>query len=347
MDKIVKFIDCYIPITYCNLQCKYCYIKQSDKFQNKIPGFRYSAEYIGKALSQKRLGGICHINLCGGGETLIPQEITGIIEELLKQGHYLFVVTNGTLSKRFDEILNLDQKLLRHLGFKFSFHYDELICKNLMDTFFENVKKVQKAGCSFSIELTPHDEIIDERKQIINKCIKEVGAACHVTVARKDNYATKPILTNLSKKEYFDTWSVFKSKLFKFKMSTFNKKRNEFCYAGEWSLYVNLGSGVARQCYCSNFEQNIFENIDKPLKFLAIGNNCKEAHCYNSHAFLTLGLIPNLKTPTYASLRNRKTNRGEWLNSDMKQVLSQKLYKNNRKRTFVERVIINLINSKW
>ena len=40
----------------------------------------------------------------------------------------------------------------------------------------------------------------------------------------------------------------------------------------------------------------------KPIRFEAIGCKCTQPHCYNGHAFLTLGDIPELNTPTYASL---------------------------------------------
>ena len=76
---------------------------------------------------QKRgLGGTCIINLTGGGETLIPKEMPQYIYQLLLQGHFLEVVTNGTLTSRFDEIAKFPRNLLEHLEFKFSFHYAEL-----------------------------------------------------------------------------------------------------------------------------------------------------------------------------------------------------------------------------
>ena len=70
---IKRFIDCYIPVTQCNLKCHYCYISQLDAFQKKPADFRYSPEHIGKALSMERMQGPCVFNLCGGGETLIPE----------------------------------------------------------------------------------------------------------------------------------------------------------------------------------------------------------------------------------------------------------------------------------
>ncbi len=56
MDKMKKFIDCYIPTETCNFRCHYCYIAQHRKFNNKIAEFKYSPEYIAKALSKERLG---------------------------------------------------------------------------------------------------------------------------------------------------------------------------------------------------------------------------------------------------------------------------------------------------
>ena len=118
-----------------------------DIFAAQLPEFRYTAEHIAKALSAERLGGICHINICGGGETLLPPEITDITHELLRQGHYIMIVNNGTVSKRFDGLLDFDEELLKHLGFKFSFHYLEFLNKGLMQRFLDNVSKIGRASC--------------------------------------------------------------------------------------------------------------------------------------------------------------------------------------------------------
>ena len=101
MDKIKRFIDCYIPTETCNFRCHYCYITQNRKFNNKVAKFNYTPEYIAKALSKERLGGVCLINFCAGGETLIAEEVIDIIKALLVEGHYVMVVTNGSLTKRF------------------------------------------------------------------------------------------------------------------------------------------------------------------------------------------------------------------------------------------------------
>ena len=77
------------------------------------------------ALQRKTWGGV-PFNLCGGGETLLPPQMTDILYELLAQGHYLAVVTNGTVTKRFEEICDFPEEFRKRLLFKFSFHYTEL-----------------------------------------------------------------------------------------------------------------------------------------------------------------------------------------------------------------------------
>lgn len=343
MDSIKRFIDCYVPVTGCTLRCNYCYITQHRLFDAKLPKFNYPPEHVRKALSKERLGGTCLINLCGGGETLLPPEIIGYIKELLEEGHYVMIVTNATVDKRFDEISKFPTELTKRLFFKFSYHYLELKRKNLLERFFNNIKKVRDAGCSFTLEATPSDEwipYIDEMKQV---AIDNVGAVCHITIARDERDPDKlPILTSQPREEYEKTWNTFDSALFNYKLSIFEKKRKEFCYAGDWSFYLNLATGTMTQCYCSYFSQNIFENIEAPIKFKAIGNNCSQHHCYNGHAYLALGNIPQLDSPTYAELRNRTCADGsEWLKPEMKHFMSTKLWQSNKEYPVLKKASTN------
>ena len=105
MDKITKFIECLLPVTACNLKCSYCYIIQEGRRKQETFKLSHSPEFIAKALSKKRLGGICYISICGAGETLIPEDSTKLIKAILEEGHYVNVTTNGTLEHRFDEII--------------------------------------------------------------------------------------------------------------------------------------------------------------------------------------------------------------------------------------------------
>ena len=93
----------------------------------------------------------------------------------------------------------------------------------------------------------------------------------------------------MSKDEYVNTWSVLKSDMFKLKMDLFGKKRKEFCYAGAWSLLVDLSSGEASQCYGRMNTQNIFKNLNKPIQFRPVGYSCMQPFCFNGHAHILLG----------------------------------------------------------
>lgn len=344
-ESLKRFIDIYVPVTTCTLHCHYCYIFHQGLFRNKLPEFKYSPEIVKKALSKERLGGICLLNLCAGGETLLHPQITDYIRVLLENGHYVMVVTNATVSKRFEEIAQFPKELLSRLFFKFSYHYLELKKKNLFDLFFNNIRKMRDAGCSFTLELTPNDESIPYIDDIKQRAINELGAACHVTIARDDVApgADKPILTKLDKEKFYETWAVFDSDMMNFKKTIFGVKRKEFCYAGDWSFYLNLGTGLMTQCYCSFKQQQIFENPDKSIDFTPVGHRCSMPHCYNGHAFLTLGCIPEHKSITYAQLRNRVCADGtEWLQPNVKEFFSCKLKDNNREYSYWEKVFHRL-----
>ncbi len=330
MEKIKRFIDCYIPTETCNFRCHYCYIAQKRKYNNRLMKLTHDCYTIARALSKERLGGTCLFNLCAGGETLLSDDVIPLVEALLKDGHYVMIVTNGSLTKKFEEISKLPKELISHLFFKFSFHYLELKRLKMLNRFVDNVNLMKSNGASFTIEITPSDELepyIDEIKKF---SINNFGALPHITVGRKDTGDIPP-LTDHDFEEYKKIWGQFESELFSFKSEIFGIKRKEFCYAGEWSIYLNIESGDIRQCYCGAIIDNVYKNINKPIKFCPIGHNCKEPHCYNGHAFLTFGNIPDLETPTYDKMRDRKCSNGSsWLNNDMKVFMSSKLLDSNK-----------------
>lgn len=337
MDKLKRFIDCYIATETCNLKCHYCYIAQHNRFNNKLVKFSHSAEEIADALSPKKLGGPCLLNFCAGGETLLSDEVLPVVKALLQEGHYVMIVTNGTVDKRFDELRDFPENLRKHLFFKFSFHYLELKRLNLLDKFANNVKKCKECGCSFTIEVTPSDELVPYIDEMRSCCQNLFGADCHVTIARNDTEYNIGHLSKMDFETYIKTWSAFNSELFNFKSRIFYKKRKEFCYAGEYTLVCNLSTGELKQCYCGKVIGNIYNNEE--IKFRAIGHGCGYSHCYNGHVFLAMGAIPELVTPTYASMRNRIDSYGnEWLNDDMKAFMMQRADMNNPRYTVKQKI---------
>ncbi len=339
MDKIKKYIECYIPTETCNFRCHYCYIAQQGKFKNKLAKFIKTPQEIRAAFTKKRLGGTCLFNLCAGGETLLVKEIVEITRQLLEEGHYVMIVTNGSLSNRFKEFAQFPKALLHRLIFKFSFHYIELKKMKLLDQYFDNVNLMKKSEASIVVEITPNDETEEYISEIKEICMEKLGALPQVTIARNDNDRRISHLSKHSFEDFVKIWSAFDSPMLDFKSTIFYKKRKEYCYAGDWSIYVNLVTGEYSQCYCGIRLGNVYENINQPLKLIAMGKKCSLPHCYNGHAFITLGDIPELDAITYAELRNRISGDGtEWLSKEMKEFIGTKLSESNSKYSSIQKI---------
>ncbi len=335
-----RMVLIHIPNMKCNFKCKYCYLSQVNEWIKPPEEFRYSIEHITRCLSRKRLGGTCLLNLTGDGETMLQPQIVELCTHLLREGHFIEFVTNCTVSKVVDEFLALPEDLLKRLEFKISFHYKELQERNMTDKFWNNVKKIQTSACSFTLELMPYDEIIKDIDSIIKVCEDNVGARCHLTVGRADYFSTRQLLTDLSREEYVEKWSVFSSQMFELKMKLLGVKRREFCYAGDWTIYVNLYTGETAPCYAQGADQNIFENPDKPIRFRAVGHHCREPYCINGHAHISLGVIPQYDSPRYVDVRNRVRKDGtEWFNPECKEFFGAKLCESNQEYGTIKQLL--------
>lgn len=159
--------------------------------------------------------------------------------------------------------------------------------------------------------------------------LKNFGALPHLSIARNDKTKNIEYLTSLSMSEYNKTWEQFDSDFWRFKKSIFGKYQNKYCYAGKWSAYVDLTTGVASQCYCGVSLGDVFEHPEKSFPEAPIGK-CRLAHCYNGHLLLTLGLIPNFTEVSYGNIRDReKTDGAHWLQPNLKDFFNGKLDENN------------------
>jgi len=267
--------------------------------------------------------------------------LTQIIYNILKQSHFVNITTNGTITQRFNEIITtIPSTLLKQLHFAFSFHYLELIRTNNLDVFFNNVKKINTAGCSYLIQINLYDKYIPYWDKI-KKIVKEhTGAFPQVALTREKTKKGYRIMTKKSIEEYTAIAREMDSPLFEFTLKNFKVKRKEFCYAGEWSGKLNMATGILTGCYGYGISQNIFKDIKKPIKFEAIGKNCPFDYCFNSSHLMSLGIIPSLNTPTYAELRNRK--KANWYSDEMNSFLSKKLSDNNPEYSLYRKFFVNL-----
>lgn len=331
VDKVKRVVNCPVPVTACNFKCHYCYIGQTDGFSGEIRELNHSPEFIAQALSLKRMGGPCLINICGMGETLLAPYVVELTKCLLGQGHYVTLVTNGTISKRFDELCALPENLLERLFIKFSFHYLELTRLGLMDTFFANIKKIKKSTASFTVELTANDESIAHIDDIRSVCLEELGAVCHIIESRNNNDSGMGRLTQLPCEDHLKAWSACDSDLIRFQQTTWGKKRKEFCYAGDWVLNFYMETGDVTACLGGGHKiTNLYDDIERPLNATAIGTNCPWPHCYSSYFVMTNGAVPSVETPCYGLMRNRVCPDGtEWLKPKIKAFFSSQFKESN------------------
>ena len=344
MDKIKRIINVIVPMTICNLKCHYCYLSQTESFDKNIPKLEYDLDTIKECLTLQRLGGPCIMNLCAVGETLMAPYIVELSKNLLENGNYVTIVTNGTIEKKIKEFTKISSDLKKHLFFKFSYQYLELKRLNMLDTFFKNIKLIKDNNISFSIELTANDESIKFIEDLKELCKKNVGFCPHIIESRNNNDGFKK-LTKLKNDEHMENWKKFDSPLIEFQDKIWGEKRKEFCYAGDWIFTLYLQNGNIAPCFGGGpIIQNIFENPNEPIHFKAIGCKCPWSHCYAAYVLLTLGAIPELDTPLYSELRNRIDKNGkECLQKEMKYFMSSKFIESNVEYNQDAKNIINWI----
>lgn len=333
MPKIKRFFDCQVPVNLCNFKCDYCTVGQWKAFKEKYTPFQYPVEQMAAALRPERMGGICAINLCGNGETLLHPQILDFIKLLLEDGHFVSIVTNGTVTRAIDFLCALDAEWRSRIFIKFSFHYTELTRLNLLDSYFANIDKAHKAGMSLTVELVASDGNAPYIEEIKKVCMERLGVLCHLTDPRANTQPDMPHLTQMPLHEHVAMWSQFDSALFDYRQETWGKSRaKHFCYGGVWSFSLNLASGRLKQCYReADTVQFIFDNVDEPVHFFPMGHFCSLPHCFNSHLFdCFCGVIPEIASPSYAELRNRVLPDGsEWLKAPYKEIYSHRVSENN------------------
>lgn len=337
--KLKKFFECRIPENRCNLKCSYCYLSQSHRMHNIKGKYKYDIEVIKKALTKERLNGICYFSLCAYGETLLDEKTIEIAEVLLENGHFVNITTNGTIDKSIEKLLKFKEEYRSRLQIAFSFHYLELKRINKLSGFFKNIKKVKNKNISFVLQLNLCDDYIPYLNEIKEISLKELKILPQIVLTRdeRDKKHMK-IESELPLEKYIKIGETFNSPLFDYTVKNFNKPQKYFCYAGDWSGIIYLGTGIFKKCYNDPREQDIFRDINQSIKFEAIGkNNCKP-YCINSSHFLSLGVVPEIKNETYYQLRNREGCYSE----EMSKFLSQKLYLNNREYSKMKKIVVNL-----
>lgn len=311
-EQINKAITVYVPGNVCNLRCSYCYVSEClQDGHEEIGKFRYSVEHMIYAFRPERIGGRAYITVIGAGETLVPQEVVPFVKGLLRLGHVVEVVTNNTLNQRISELLEAPEEDLRRLIVKGSLHWKELKRLNKVQDYFNNIKRILKAGASSYPFLVLSEEYMQDLDEICETCVKELGelpqcTPCVTAETREDFLKGGSTLTSPACTPEFikKVDEKLHSKLFNecVRFLDIDVKR-VFCYAGKWSFGVGMGDGTICKCHNVVVPGNFFENIDAPYEGEAVGCECGIASCCLQYPLYGLGLIPEIKNvPTYTEM---------------------------------------------
>jgi len=244
-----------------------------------------------------------------------------------------------------NQLLSFPTKLLEHLFIKFSFHYLELKKQEQANRFFDYIEKAKASGVSFTVELIAAPSNVPHVDEIMGVCMERLGALCHVNEVRDEREEDFPRVEGININEHRQVWGQFASPLFEYRQKTWGKDRKKhFCYAGQWAFSLLLQDGTLRQCY-KGYLQNIFEDAEAPINFLAVGNHCPYSHCFNSHVWdCLIGAVPEISSPPYTELRNRVcTDGSEWLTQGYQDIYNTKISDRHTKYDEDRKIFSNAI----
>ncbi len=325
-SEMKKYIGISIPENICNLDCMYCYLqlipyRRYININRKNP---HSAKFIRWRLRREVLGGSCLIGLTGAGETLFADHFEEVCLELLKEGHYLHIVTNGIPKDKIERLLDAAGDYAGNIIFKLSFHYLQLLEKKMLPIFVETVRLIEASLASYTIEVMPHDELIPYIQEILDFSLHNFGAYPHLTIGRDEKDGAK-LLTKQTYTQFYHTWKVFESVMFDMRMDLYMRKGKN-CQAGEKSLFMDLYTGRLSRCIFPESIGNAYFDGIENLNIAKVGDYCPMNYCFNCHVYAALGVLPVSDVPTYMTIRDRKKEDGShWIKENMRRYLNIKL----------------------
>ena len=356
METIKRYIEASVRTGGCNLECSYCYLRQAnfDLSVRKEKIFDYPLETILKACSVERIG-VSLFNIVGTGETLFPLEVLDLVVGLIDDGHYISLVTNGTIVVRIKELVNRLKASNKqdHIVFLLSMHYTEMKKKKLLNQFFETVNYLQEENISFSVRMILGEDTLEASEEIRELCMDKMGTYPQVAIARKDNPdGTFGIDADCPVDKYYSIGDKYDSKLFELDKEAFRHKRKEFCYAGKYLFRLDFSTGRYSKCLSNlEYDYNFFENIDRPPVLEPVGHMCDRPYCSCCN-FLAWGVIREERKYTSEEIYNRREK--EWLKYPIYEIMQQDIVAENQiplltdieKKEYDKKNILTNINYK-
>jgi hypothetical protein len=298
-------------------------------------------EQIGKAIHKERLGGTSCFFIVVDGEPFCHDEIIDIMYKILEAGHYVYIATNGTLTKQFQKFAQFPKEYLKRILFRFSLHYIELVRTNNLDIFFNNIRFIKALGSSYYMHLVFDDSYIPYLDEMKNICLKELNvlpvSAYSRVYINEDKYE---LSTKLPIEQHRKLGRFFGSELLDYELKYFMVKQKGFCYAGDWANTLNLATGIMEPCWRQNKTYNLFANPEEPVPFEAIGKNCALPYCMAS-CYYSFGVIPSAKIPTFTELRDQGG-----FTEEMRYFFGSKLAKTNKEYTMLKKIQVTRKNRK-
>lgn len=228
----------------CNLDCEYCFGKITDA-SVKVHSIKIDEliETLDKTDKTFR------ISFTGGEPTLIPNFVEAC--KAITEKHYISFNSNliSNSLNYFSKSINPKRVLHIHA----SFHYDELINKNLLDRFIQNFNFLKGMGFNIYSEVVAYPNIIN-KLDAINKIAK--NNLISLTFA--------PFYGNYEGKNYPESYSNLELKFFGISsadISCFSQK-GEICNAG-YNVAVVFSNGNVYPCHQIKTKiGNIYEGIE-------------------------------------------------------------------------------------
>lgn len=286
-NKIMHF-SCELGSCVCNLKCSYCYVDFYDPELKDNSHFHHSVDFMLKALSPQRLGAFAFFNMCGEGETLLKPGIIELVYGLLSMGHYVGLITNGTVTPKVEELIGFPNDLKKRLLVQNSLHYIELKNQNKLSVYFENVHKLREGEISVSVTMPGSDIYLNYKDEIKNVCLENLGVVPAISPIRKmeEKGIGFPNGSEYEWDKYIQTWSDFNSKAIDMRTGTLDKIQIP-CYAGVSSGWINLSTGELRSCVPGEELDNIYDDINRNIKFRSSPRNCPYEYCSHSGLYLS------------------------------------------------------------
>ena len=227
----------------CNLDCEYCFGKITDS-NVKVN----SIDIKSLMTTLNTTGKIFRISFTGGEPTMVPNFIETV--KVITDKHYVSLNTNLITKNLLRIIGNVDP--IRILHIHATLHFDELIKKNLLGTFINTYKLLEKNGFNIYAEAVAYP-LLSHRVEEIESTMK----------LNEINFEYAPYFGKFEDKNYPESYTESELKLFNLSTEDINcySQKGELCNAGYNSAVV-FSNGNAYPCHQIKEKMgNIYDQI--------------------------------------------------------------------------------------